>query len=108
MGSKSLFKQDRETMMLDTWESRLMLWDLVRSRYPRRKLAERSISVDEMLPELKEVLAVFHPNSRKGTFRIWQRMKLWPPPEILHDWLEKGILDAKSESRAFVNRPAWT
>jgi len=78
-------KQDRETMMEETRDSRLMLWELPRLRYPRSKLTKQLIAVDEILPELRQVLAIFHPNSRKCTFRIWQRLRLWPPPEILHN-----------------------
>ena len=78
-------EKDREMMMHETREARLMLWDLLRLRYPKRELTNRPIPVDEILPELRHVLNIFHPISRKCTFKIWQRMRLWPPPEILHD-----------------------
>jgi len=78
-------KADRETMMLESRESRLMLWDLLRLRYPEWELTERPIAVDEILPELKHVFNMFHLSSKKSTFKIWQRLRLWPPPEIVHD-----------------------
>jgi hypothetical protein len=77
--------QDRETMMQESREARLMLWDLLRLRYPEWELTERPIAVDEILPELRHVFNIFHLSSRKSTFKIWQRMRLWPPPEIVHD-----------------------
>ena len=76
-------------MMLESRESRLMLWDLLRLRYPRWNLIERPIAVDEILPELKHVFSTFHLSSKKSTFKIWQRTRLWPPPEILHDCQEE-------------------
>ena len=78
-------KQDREMMMHETRESQLLLWELLRLRYPRRELIEKPIAVDEILPELRHVFNIFHLSSRKSTFKIWQRMRLWPPPEIVHD-----------------------
>ena len=64
MGANSL-KKDRETIMLENRESRLMLWDLLRLRYPEWELTERPIAVDEILPELRHVFNIFHPSSRK-------------------------------------------
>jgi hypothetical protein len=87
MGTKSS-KKDREALMLETRESRLLLWELLRLRYTRRELIERPIAVDEILEELRQVLNIFHPSSKKSTFKIWQRLRLWPPPEILHDCRE--------------------
>ena len=84
MKKNSLYN-DREAMMLKSRDSRLMLWDLLRSKYPHQALTDQLIPVDEILPELKEAMAVYHPNGRKCTFKIWQRMRLWPPPEILHE-----------------------
>ena len=52
-------------------------------KYPRA-LTDQLIPVDEILPELKEAMALYNRNGRKSTFKIWQRMRLWPPPEILH------------------------
>ncbi len=86
-------KNDRETLMLESRESRLMLWDLLRLRYPRWKLTERPIAVDEILLELRHVFNIFHLSSKKSTFKIWQRMRLWPPPEILHDCRKQEIPD---------------
>ena len=95
-------KKDRETMMLESRESRLMLWDLLRLRYSRRELTERSIPVEEIVPELRQVLNIFHPSSRKSTFKIWQRLRLWPPPEILHDCREQEVPDDRR--REYPNR----
>jgi hypothetical protein len=53
MGSNSM-KKDRETMMLETRESRLLLWELLRLRYRRRELIEKPIPVDEILEELSK------------------------------------------------------
>jgi len=88
-------KKDRETMMLESRESRLVLWELLLLRYPRWKLTERPIAVDEILEELRQVLNVFHPGSKKSTFKRWQRLRLWPPPEILHDCKEQ-VLDSQN------------
>ena len=77
--------------MLETRESRLVLWELLLLRYPRWKLTQRPIAVDEILPELRHVFDVFHLNSKKSTFKIWQRLRLWPPPEILHDCREHDL-----------------
>ena len=71
--------------MLESRESQLVLWELLLLRYPRWKLTYRPIAVDEILPELRQVLDIFQPGQRKSTFKIWQRMRLWPPPEILND-----------------------
>ena len=84
-------RKDREKIMQETRESRLMLWDLLRLRYPEWELTERPIAVDEILPELRHVFNIFHLSSRKCTFKIWQRLRLWPPPEILHDCREQGL-----------------
>ena len=92
MGTKSL-KKDRETRLLESRESRLLLWELLRLRYPRRELIERPIAVDEILEELRQVLNIFHPSSKKSTFKRWQRLRLWPPPEILHDCREQEVPD---------------
>ena len=46
-------RKDREKIMQETRESRLMLWDLLRLRYPEWELTERPIAVDEILPELR-------------------------------------------------------
>jgi len=54
---------------------------------------EDPIAVVEILPELRHVLNIFQPSSKKSTFKIWQRMRLWPPPEILHDCREQEIPD---------------
>ena len=94
MGTKSS-KEDRETLMLETRESRLMLWEMLRLRYPRRELIERPIAVDEILEELRQVLNLFHPSTKKSTFKRWQRLRLWPPPEILHDCKEQ-VLDSQN------------
>jgi len=89
-------KKDRETMMVESRESRLMLWDLLRLRYPRWNLIERPIAVDEIRLELRQVLNLFYPGRKKSTFKIWQRLRLWPPPEILHDC--KGqVLDSQND-----------
>ncbi len=88
MGANSL-KKDRERIMFESRESRLVLWELLLLRYPRWKLTERPIAVDEILEELRQVLNVFYPGHRKSTFKIWQRLRLWPPPEILHDCREQ-------------------
>ena len=87
MGANSLQK-DRERIMLETRESRLLLWELLRLRYPRWKLAERLIPVDEILEELTQALNG-RPKGRKAAFKRWQRLRLWPPPEILHGCEEK-------------------
>lgn len=65
-------KKDREALMLERGESRLTLWDLLLLRYPLRELTERSIPADEILPELRHVLNIFHPCSRKSTFKIYE------------------------------------
>ncbi len=90
MGTKS-GKKDMETMLLESRESRLLLWELLRLRYPRRELIERPIAVDEILEELRQVLNAYHRGQRKSTFKIWQRLRLWPPPEILHDCREHAL-----------------
>jgi len=82
-------KQDRETLLDSTRESRLLLWELLRLRYPRRELIEKPIAVDEILPELRQVLNAFHPIQKKSIFKKWQRLRLWPPPEVLHDGKEQ-------------------
>ncbi len=73
-------------MMVESRESRLMLWDLLRLRYPRWNLIDRPIAVDEIREELRQVLNLFYPGRKKSTFKIWQRLRLRPPPEILHDY----------------------
>lgn len=86
MGQNSLHK-DRERIMLETRGARLLLWDLLRLRYPRWELTERLIPADEILEELKHALNG-PPRGRKYTLKRWQRLRLWPPPEILHDCQE--------------------
>ncbi len=80
----NLLNKDREKLMQETRESRLILWELLRLRYPHWQLTQRSIAADEISEELKQALGG-HPNCRRSTFKKWQRMRLWPPPEILHD-----------------------
>jgi hypothetical protein len=89
-------KNDRETLMLESRESRLLLWDLLRLRYPRWKLIERPIAADEIREELRQVLNLFYPGRKKSTFKIWQRLRLWPPPEILHACKEQ-FLDRQND-----------
>ena len=89
MGAKSL-NQDRQKVMEETRESRLILWELLRLRYPHWQLTERLIAADEISEELKQVLSC-HAKTRRSTFKKWQRMRLWPPPEILHDCHEKVL-----------------
>ena len=84
-------KEDRETLMLETRESRLLLWELLRLRYPRRRLVEKPIPVEEILSELKQVLNTLHGRNKKTIFKTWQRLRLWPPPEILHDSPERVL-----------------
>jgi len=55
MGSNSQ-KEDREKIMLETRETRLLLWDLLRLRYPRWELTERLIPADEIVEELTQAL----------------------------------------------------
>ena len=69
----------------------MLLWELLRLRYPQRDLIERPIAVDEILEELRQVFNIFHLSSKKSTFKIWQRLRLWPPPEILHDCREHAM-----------------
>jgi hypothetical protein len=78
-------KQDRETLMQETRESRLILWELLRLRYPRRQLLDKPIPVDEIREELRQALKTFHGRNQKTIFKAWQRLRLWPPPEILRD-----------------------
>ncbi|HTY24062.1 MAG TPA: hypothetical protein VMC85_13090 [Desulfomonilaceae bacterium] len=89
MGANSL-KEDRKKLMEETRESRLLLWKLIRLRHPQWKLTERLIATDEISEELKQALSG-HPKSRRVTFKKWQRMRLWPPPEILHDRQEQAL-----------------
>ena len=91
MGSNSQ-KEDREKIMLETRETRLLLWDLLRLRYPRWKLIERLIPADEVLEELTRALNG-RPKGRKAAFKRWQRLRLWPPPEILHS-CEEQVLES--------------
>ena len=84
-------KQDRETIMHESREPRLLLWELLMLRYSRRQLVENPIPVDEILPELKQVLNTLHGKNKKKIFKIWQHMRLWPPPEILHDQQEQVL-----------------
>jgi len=72
-------KQDRETLMQETRESRLLLWEMLRLRYLRRRLIEKPIPVDEILPELKQVLNTLHGRNKKTIFKTLQRLRLWPP-----------------------------
>ncbi len=92
---KSL-KKDREKIMQETRESRLILWELLRLRYPLRQLIHHPIAADEISEELKQALGD-HSNGRRSTFKKWQRLRLWPPPEIRHD-SEEQILDHKDDS----------
>ena len=69
----------------------MVLWELLLLRYPRWKLIERPIAVDEIREELRQVLNLFYPGRKKSTFKIWQRLRLWPPPEILHDCREHAL-----------------
>ncbi|HTY25793.1 MAG TPA: hypothetical protein VMC85_21880 [Desulfomonilaceae bacterium] len=89
MGTNSL-KEDREKLMQETRESRLLLWELIRLRHPQWKLTQRLISADEISEELREVLGG-PAGYRKPTFKRWQRMRLWPPPEILQDRQEQVL-----------------
>ena len=84
-------KQDRETEMQESRESRLLLWNLLLLRYPQWELTQRLIPVDEIQEELRQVLNTFHPGKKKSIFKKWQRLRLWPPPEILHDCREQGL-----------------
>lgn len=94
MESKSL-KTDREKLMQETRESRLILWELLQLRYPLRKLTHELIAADEISEELKQALTG-PPKGRRSTFKKWQRMRLWPPPEILHDSQEQ-VSDHKND-----------
>ena len=75
-------RKEREKLMQETRESRLILWQLLRLRHPQWNLTKRLISADEILEELKQVLPDWS-NNRKPAFKKWQRMRLWPPPEVL-------------------------
>ena len=83
-------------MMLESRESRLILWELLRLRYPRRELIENPIAVEEILPELRQILNTLHPIQKKTIFKKWQRLRLWPPPEVLHDSQEQ-VLECRND-----------
>ena len=77
-------RKEREKIMEETRESRLILWELLRLRHPQWDLTKRLISADEILEELKQALG--GPSQyRKPMFKKWQRMRLWPPPEVIQD-----------------------
>ncbi len=83
-------RKEREKIMQETRESRLILWELLRLRYSTRQLAKGLIAADEISEELKQALG--GPSQyRKPAFKKWQRMRLWPPPEILHDCHEQVL-----------------
>ena len=83
-------RKEREKIMQETRESRLILWELLRLRYPHWQLTQRLIAADEISEELKQALSG-NPKGRRSTFKEWQRMRLWPPPEILHDCHEQVL-----------------
>jgi len=83
-------RKEREKIMQATRESRLILWELLRLRHPQWNLTKRLISADEILEELKQALPDWS-NNRKPAFKKWQRMRLWPPPEVLHDCQEQAL-----------------
>lgn len=83
MGIK-LLNKDREKLMQESRESRLILWELLRLRYPQWQLMRHPIAADEIYEELKQAVSA-HPNGRRAVFKKWQRMRLWPPPEVIHD-----------------------
>ena len=89
MGTNSL-KEDREKLMQETRESRLILWELLRLRYPQWDLTQRLVAADEISEELKQALSG-HVKSRRVTFKKWQCMRLWPPPEVLQDRREEAL-----------------
>ena len=88
-------RKEREKIMQETRESRLILWELLRLRYPHWQLTQRLIAADEISEELKQALSG-NPKGRRSTFKKWQRMRLWPPPEILHDYREQ-VLESQND-----------
>jgi len=83
-------RKEREKLIRETRESRLILWELLRLRHPQWDLTKRLISADEISNELKQALPDWS-NNRKPMFTKWQRMRLWPPPEILQDRQEQAL-----------------